>query len=71
MGAAEPLAFPGRAAPAYAELLCLIRLQEIALAAPPPVEALRAMVDTLVTLPGLFRAFGLTGAQTVFRAIRR
>lgn len=56
MGAAEPLAFPGRAAPAYAELLCLIRLQEIALAAPPPVEALRAMVDMLVTLPGLFRA---------------
>lgn len=47
---------PNSAAPGYAELLCLIRLQEVALAAPPAVEALRAMVDVLVTVPGVFRA---------------
>lgn len=47
---------PGPAAPGYAELLCLIRLQEIALAAPRAVEALRTMVDALATVPGVFRA---------------
>jgi DNA-binding CsgD family transcriptional regulator len=43
-------------APGYAELLCVIRLQEIALAAPPALVALRAMIDALVTVPGVFRA---------------
>src|SRR5690606_17898640 len=47
---------PGSASPGFAELLCLIRLQEIVLAAPPPVVALRAMVDALVAVPGVFRA---------------
>ena len=38
------------------ELLCLLRLHEIALANPPPVEGLRAMVDEIVRLPSTFRA---------------
>ena len=38
------------------ELLCLLRLHEIALANPEPVEGLRAMVDEIVRLPATFRA---------------
>ena len=38
------------------ELLCLLRLHEIALANPPPVDGLRAMVDEIVRLPSTFRA---------------
>ncbi len=38
------------------ELLCLLRMHEIALANPPPVDGLRAMVDEIVRLPSTFRA---------------
>lgn len=34
----------------------MIRLQEIVLAGPQPVDGLRAMIDALVTVPGIYRA---------------
>ena len=49
-------ATPGHIGPGYAELLCVIRLQEIALAEPQPVDGLRAMIDALVMVPGILRA---------------
>lgn len=49
-------ATPGHIGLGYAELLCVIRLQEIALAGPQPVDGLRAMIDALVTVPSIFRA---------------
>ena len=38
------------------ELLCLLRLHEIALGSPAPVTGLRAMVDEIVRVPGVLRA---------------
>lgn len=46
----------GASASGRAELFCLLRLHEIALADPPPVDGLRAMVDEIVRLPTIFRA---------------
>jgi DNA-binding CsgD family transcriptional regulator len=57
---AQPIALSkGEGAPGdagHSELLCLLRLHEIALADPPPVDGLRAMVDEIVRLPSTFRA---------------
>src|SRR5207344_2239618 len=41
---------------ANAELLCLLRLHEIALGSPAPVIGLRAMVDEIARVPGVMRA---------------
>jgi DNA-binding CsgD family transcriptional regulator len=45
-----------RSGPGCAELLCLLRLHEVALSDPAPLCGLRAMVDEIVRTPSTFRA---------------
>ena len=54
MNAAEP-ATPGAPDPALPALLCLLRLQHLALAAPQPEAGVRAMAAELAAVPGIAR----------------